>query len=210
MTYNPEREPRNRVRDGRVEHPLRPRRDARGRAGPRRPPRPPRAGRDRPAAGRAARRGDRDGLPRRQRHRRGAVRQDARGADRRVVPGRHRVCEGARHRRVRRRRRRVGHRHREGGEPLHDVSARRLPGLRQRADWPRDAGAGSAQAADRDSHHRGHRERDDRRQHLRPHAHAREDRHRQPTAQAHAGPARSRQHADDAAGRWRRRAASTS
>ena len=113
-------------------------------------------------------------------------------------------------RRVRRRRRRLDDRHRQGGQPLHDVSARRLSRLRQPADRQGLAGARSAQAADRDSDDGGHRQRDDRRQHLRSDAAAREDRHRQPPPQADARPARSRQHADDAAARSRRRAGSTS
>ena len=54
-------------------------------------------------------------------------------------------------RRVRRGRRRLDDRHREGGQPLHDVSARRFPRLREPADRQGPAGAGTAEAADRDT-----------------------------------------------------------
>ncbi len=55
-----------------------------------------------------------------------------------------------------------------------------------------------AQAADRHSDDSRHRQRNDRRQHLRLHAAPREDRHRQPPPQADPRPARSGQHADHA------------
>ena len=108
-------------------------------------------------------------------------------------------AEAAPGRRDRGRRRRLGDRHGQGGEPLHDLSAGGFPRLRQRADRQGDARAGPAQAADRDSHDGRDRQRDDRRQHLRSHRAAREDRHREPPAQADARAARSREHADDAA-----------
>jgi hypothetical protein len=50
-----------------------------------------------------------------------------------------------------------------------------------------------------DSDNGGDRQRDDRREHLRPEPDAREDRHRQPAIEADAWHARSRQYADDAA-----------
>ena len=59
---------------------------------------------------------------------------------------------------------------------------------------------GSAEAADRDSDDRRHRQRDDRRQHFRSDEAAREDRHRESALEADARHARSRQHADHAAG----------
>ena len=130
----------------------------------------------------------------------GAVRPGARRADRPVVPRRHSVRRVVCSRRARGGGRRVGHRHGQGGESLHDLSPGGLPRLRQRADREGDARAGSAQAAHRHSYDRRDRQRDDGRQHLRPHRAAREDRDCQPTAQADAGPAGSRQHADDAAG----------
>ena len=46
----------------------------------------------------------------------------------------------------------------------------RLPRLRERADRQGAARAGAAQAAHRDPHDGRHRQRDDRREHLRPHA----------------------------------------
>ena len=107
-------------------------------------------------ARRAARRGDR----------RRALRPGPRRADRRLVPGRRRLRHRWRVRRLRRGRRRQRHRHRQGGQPL-----RHLPGaaadLRQPADRRREAGARTAQAADRHPDHRRHRVRDDRRRHLR-------------------------------------------
>ncbi len=103
-------------------------------------------------------------------------------------------------RRVRRGRRRLDDRHGQGRQPLHDLSARRLSRLREPADRQGPAGSGSAQAADRDPDDRRHRQRDHRRQHLRSHAAARQDRHRQSTPQADARTARSGEHADDAAG----------
>ena len=54
---------------------------------------------------------------------------------------------------------------------------------------------GPAQAADRHSHHRRHRQRDDRRRHLRPRRDARQDRHRPPRAAADARHRRPGQHA---------------
>ena len=110
-------------------------------------------------------------------------------------------------RRHRRRRRRVGHRYRQGRQPVHDLSAGRLSRLRQCADRQSHARAGAAQTARCGADNRRDRQRDHRRQHLRPDDAARQDRHREPTAQANARPARSRQHADDAeAGRGVQRA----
>ena len=82
-------------------------------------------------------------------HEGGALRPGTRGADRRLLPRRDRLCGGSLHRRDRGRRRRLRHRHSQGGEPLHDLSPGRLPGLRERADRQGDAGARPAQAADR-------------------------------------------------------------
>jgi hypothetical protein len=59
---------------------------------------------------------------------------------------------------LRRRRRRIDDRHREGGEPLHDLSAGRFSRLREPADRQRAAGPRPAQAADGDSDHRRHRQ----------------------------------------------------
>ena len=116
-----------------------------------------------------------------------------------VVPGRDRVRRAQSHlRRVRRRRRRLDDRHRQGRQPLHDVSAGRLSGLREPADWQGARGPWTAQAADGDSDDRRHRQRDHRRQRVRPDASPRQDRNLQPPAEADARLPRSGQHPDDA------------
>ena len=98
-------------------------------------------------------------------------------------------------RRDRCRGRRLGDRHGQSGEPLHDVPAGGLSRLRQRAHRQGDARARPTETTDRDSDDGRDRQRDDRCQHLRSHGVAREDRHREPSPQADARRARSRQHA---------------
>ena len=152
---------------------------------------------DRGAAGGDA---DRPRIPRGRRHRLRRLRSRPRRADRRILPGSDRVRPAQQRRRLRGGRRRFRDRHRQGREPLLDVSSRRFPRLRQSADRQGPAGAGTAQAAHRGSDHRGHRQRNDRGQHLRSDPAARQDRHRQPPAQADARPGRSGEHENAAAG----------
>ena len=80
-----------------------------------------------------------------------------------------RVRRNGEPRRDRGRRRRLGDRHGQGGEPLHDVPAGGFARLCQCAHREGVAGAGPAEATDRDSHDGRDGQRDDRRGHLRSH-----------------------------------------
>ena len=71
-------------------------------------------------------------------HRRRRVRPGAHGADRHLSQRGHRLRDRRRVRRLRGHRRRLHHRHGQGGRPLHHLS-RRLPRVRQRAHRQGDA-----------------------------------------------------------------------
>ncbi len=121
------------------------------------------------------------------RHRGQRLRRRTRRADRRQHGGSHRACPG--HRalgRVRRRRWRVGHRHRQGGEPA-DHQRRRADGLHQRSRRSCTRAQEPAEAARRRPDHDRHRCRvhhDLRARRAGPEG---EDRHQSRAAASHAG-----------------------
>ena len=175
---------------------VRARRGGRRGLGAQAPGRQARAARHRPR-----RRRDRPSRPRQdgdraRGHRGRRLRPRPRRADDRVAPARRRRGARGGRRRVRLRRRRLGHGHRQGRQPR-DHPPGAGDGLREPADRRGPQAAGAAQAPSRDPDHLGHGQRGDHRRRARhprtqgqdrdlPPLHAPEPGDRRPGADAHA------------------------
>ena len=143
-------------------------------------------------------RGTRDGRADRRRPRCRGLRPRPRRADGRLAQGGGRLGAGAPDRRVRRPRRRLGDRHRQGDEPALD-ERRRAGGLPQRAGRACPGPDAPADAADRDPDHRRHGRREHAGLRRRCPAAPPQDRHQPPVAAAAPRDRGPRDHAHDAA-----------
>ena len=203
--FRPHRGRRHRVHHGGAEDQVRPRLLEGNRRRRPRPRHDPRRRLHRPGGAPPGTPVHRAEIPGPRRHRLRRLRHRGGGADGPVVQGGGRIRRRRRFRRLRLGRRRLGHRHLQGGQPLFDPSGR-VPDLRQRAHRRRPAGAGSAQAAHRLPDHLGHRQRVHRHRHLRPLGHEGEDRDRvaPPAPDPGAGRCHLRRHPAQERGRGQR------